>query len=98
MLANGNQLLERNFNQRFGRLEAGYTADLTICDYSAPTPLCAENLAGHFTFGINSSAVHSVMIAGKMVYEDREFGRETAHLYEEARRAAEKMWHRMAAL
>lgn len=29
-LSNGNELLNRNFNARFGRLEAGYKADLTI--------------------------------------------------------------------
>lgn len=55
-LSNGNELLNRNFNARFGRLEAGYKADLTICDYMAPTPLIAENIAGHIAFGLGQTA------------------------------------------
>ena len=45
-LWNGNRILERNFGARFGRLEAGCKADLTICDYDCPTPLVAQNLGG----------------------------------------------------
>ncbi len=33
-LTNGNELMSRNFGAKFGLLEAGYKADLTICDYS----------------------------------------------------------------
>lgn len=51
-LSNGNTLLSRNFNDRFGRIEAGYKADLTISDYIPPTPLLAANLAGHIAFGL----------------------------------------------
>jgi putative selenium metabolism protein SsnA len=98
MLHSGNQLLERNFSQPFGRLAKGYTADLTICDYPAPTPLYPENLAGHFAFGLSSASVHSVMVAGSMIYEDRQFSFDAARLYEEARPVAEKMWQRMAEL
>lgn len=96
MLHNGNILLERNFMKPFGRLAAGYTADLTVCDYASPTPLQAENIAGHLAFGLNSAAVHSVMVAGKMVYEDRQFPFDTAPLYAEARKAAARLWQNMA--
>ncbi|WP_163593491.1 amidohydrolase family protein, partial [Klebsiella variicola] len=68
-LSNGNTLLSRNFNDRFGRIEAGYKADLTISDYIPPTPLLAANLAGHIAFGLGASHVHSVMVNGVMVYE-----------------------------
>lgn len=50
-LSNGNELLSRNFNAQFGRVEAGYKADLTISDYASPTPFIAENIAGHIAFG-----------------------------------------------
>ena len=33
-LTNGNELMSRNFGAKFGLLEAGYKADLTICDYN----------------------------------------------------------------
>ncbi|WP_435928091.1 putative aminohydrolase SsnA [Dryocola sp. BD613] len=98
MLHNGNVLLERNFGQPFGRLAAGYTADLTVLDYAAPTPLCAENLAGHLAFGMNSAAVDTVFVAGRAVYQDRVFALDTEAIYEKARFAAQKMWQRMADL
>ena len=40
-LWNGSRLLERSFGARFGRLAAGFKADLTICDYHSPTPLAS---------------------------------------------------------
>ncbi|MFB5077732.1 chlorohydrolase [Enterobacter sp. 10-1] len=97
-LSNGNELLSRNFNARFGRLEAGYKADLTICDYPAPTPLMAENIAGHIAFGLGSHHVHSVMVNGEMIYENRQFTFDHEPLFAEARKAAVKMWARMDAL
>lgn len=97
-LYNGNQLLNRNFGARFGRLEAGYKADLTICDYPSPTPLAAQNIGGHLAFGLGSSSVHSVMVEGVMVYEDRAFPFDIEPIYAEARKAAARMWQRMDAL
>ena len=96
-LWNGNTLLSRNFNAKFGCLATGYKADLTICDYLSPTPLQAENIGGHLAFGMGSSSVHSVMIDGVMVYEDREFAFDCEPIYAEARKVAAKMWRRMDA-
>lgn len=97
-LTNGNTLLARNFNARFGRIEAGYKADLTICDYDAPTPLIANNIAGHIAFGMGASSVHSVMINGAMVYEDRQFAFDSDAIYADARKVAARLWQRMDAL
>ncbi|EHM51602.1 putative aminohydrolase SsnA [Yokenella regensburgei] len=97
-LTNGNTLLSRNFNAKFGRLEAGYKADLTICDYASPTPLIAENIAGHLAFGISANNVNSVMVNGAMIYEDREFAFDYEPIFAEARKAAAKLWQRMDAL
>ena len=97
-LSNGNELLSRNFKAKFGRIEAGYKADLTISDYAPPTPLIAENIAGHIAFGMGSSNVHSVMVNGVMVYEDRQFTFDYEPMFAEARKVAAKMWKRMDAL
>lgn len=97
-LNNGNSLLSRNFNAKFGRIEPGYKADLTICDYAAPTPLIAENLAGHIAFGMGTSHVHSVMVNGVMVYENRQFAFDCEPIFAAARKAAVNMWQRMDAL
>lgn len=97
-LANGNQLLQRNFGARFGQLKKGYKADLTICDYISPTPLESANLPGHFAFGINASNVHSVVIEGRFVYENRAFDWDILPIYAEARKFAKKMWRAMDCL
>ncbi len=97
-LASGNELLSRNFSARFGQLEAGYKADLTICDYAAPTPLLADNIAGHIAFGLGSASVHSVMVNGVLVYEDRQFTFDCDSIYAQARKVAADMWRRMDSL
>lgn len=97
-LSNGNQLLARNFGARFGRLAAGYKADLTLCDYPSPTPLAAQNIGGHLAFGMGASSVSSVMVEGRMIYQDGEFPFDVEPIYAEARRVAGQLWQRMDAL
>jgi len=92
---NGNTLLERNFNSKFGRLEKGYKADLVVSDYMAPTPLKAENIAGHIAFGQNAGSVRSVIINGKAVLKDRQFPFEVESIYAEAREQAARLWDTM---
>jgi putative selenium metabolism protein SsnA len=97
-LWNGNTLLERNFGARFGRIEAGYQADLTICSYDSPTPLVAQNVGGHLAFGMNSGSVDSVMVNGQMVYQKRAFPFDVEPIYAQARKVAAQLWQRMDAL
>ncbi|WBF44857.1 putative aminohydrolase SsnA [Serratia rubidaea] len=97
-LCAGNTLLSRNFGARFGEVAPGFKADLTICDYDAPTPLVGGNFAGHIAFGLGAGSVHSVMVNGVMVYEDRQFSFDVAPLYREASDVARRLWQRMDAL
>ncbi|OED43271.1 chlorohydrolase [Endozoicomonas sp. (ex Bugula neritina AB1)] len=94
-LNNGNRLLERNFGGHFGRLEAGYQADLVIYDYNSPTPLQAENLPGHMAFGMNSGGVRTVIVDGSVVYEDGNYPFDVSVIYAEARKAARRLWKDM---
>ncbi len=94
-LTNGNTLLERNFDDRFGRIEKGYKADLVVSDYQPPTPLKAENIAGHIAFGQNAGTVRSVVINGKAVLKERQFPFDTSGIYEEARDQAARLWEVM---
>ncbi|MFC5079927.1 5-methylthioadenosine/S-adenosylhomocysteine deaminase [Vibrio thalassae] len=94
-LWNGNEILGRNFGAKFGRLEAGYKADLTILDYTSPTPLVADNLPGHFAFALNASNVNSVMVEGKFSYLNREFPFDVEPIYKEAREVATRLWKDM---
>jgi putative selenium metabolism protein SsnA len=91
----GNRLLERSFGGSFGRIAPGYAADLVIADYNPPTPLGAENLAGHVVFGMDSGATRTVIVGGRIVYEDGRFPFDTAEIYADARLEAEKLWKRV---
>jgi putative selenium metabolism protein SsnA len=94
-LHNGNIILERNFNGRFGKIEKGYNADLVLSDYSSPTPLKAENIAGHIAFGQSSGSVRSVVIRGKVVLKDRAFPMDVSGIYAEARENTVRLWDKM---
>jgi putative selenium metabolism protein SsnA len=92
---NGNVLLERAFNAQFGRVEKGFAADLVIYDYPSPTPLVAENIAGHIAFGLSSRHVRTVIVNGAVCYEDGRFPFEIGPIYEKATKAARRLWERM---
>src|SRR6185295_4381224 len=55
MLAGGHRLAAALFGLPFGKLDAGAPADLVVFDYRPPTPLAADNLAGHLLFGLDRS-------------------------------------------
>ncbi len=94
-LDNGNRILERYFGQRFGKIEKGSVADITVFDYVPPTPLVSENIAGHMVFGGLSGLVDTVIVGGKVVLKNGEYTIKTDNIFREARKAAEKMWKRM---
>ena len=80
--------------ERFGRIEAGYKADITILDYNNPTPLVKENAAGHFIWGMSSNSVESVIINGRLVMENRTFDFDEKEIYAKAAEVAKKLWER----
>lgn len=95
-LNRGNQLVEKYFDGKFGKVEAGYQADLTICDYHAPTPLVAQNAASHFVWGMSSNCVESVIVNGKLVMENHQFpGIDVEGIYREAAKVAERVWKKV---
>ena len=94
-LANNHRLASQAFGQSFGALDAGAAADLIILDYRSPTPLTAQNLAWHLAFGLSSAAVESVMVAGRFIIRDRKAAYDEAALYQQAQRAAAKLWDKL---
>jgi putative selenium metabolism protein SsnA len=96
LLAGGHRLAAGLFGLPFGKLDAGGPADVAVLDYRPPTPLTAENLAGHLLFGIDRSHVRSVMVAGRWVVRDRAVVTvDAAEAYARARSAAVALWGRM---
>lgn len=103
-LDRGNRLLERyaaagpaadGSPRVFGKVEAGAAADLVLWDYEAPTPLVADNVAGHIAFGMSSRSVLSVMAAGRWVVRDRQPLFDAASVGAKAREQAVRLWKRM---
>ena len=79
--------------------EAAAPADLVVLDYRPPTPLTADNLAGHLLFGLDRSHVRSTMVAGRFVLRDRRLTSvDEPAVLARARAAAERLWEKMQAL
>ena len=96
MLVGGHRLAAAAFGLPLGRLDAGAPADLVVLDYRPPTPLSADNLAGHLLFGLDRSHVRSTMVAGRFVLRDRRVTTvDEAAVFARARGAAERLWERM---
>jgi putative selenium metabolism protein SsnA len=96
-LAAGAAFAGRAFDEPLlGRIEPGAPADLVVLDYDPPTPLTAENLAGHWMFGLSARDVRDVVVGGSVVVRDRRLvraGEAEPRAYSQA--AAQELWRRM---
>jgi putative selenium metabolism protein SsnA len=91
-LANNQCLASETFGIELGRLNAGAAADLIVLDYNSPTPMTADNLAGHFTFGVASGSVESVMVNGRFIVKNRRSLVDEPHVYDQIQKASRKLW------
>jgi putative selenium metabolism protein SsnA len=99
LLVGGHRLASTFFDDRYGSLGPGAPADLVVLDYPPPTPLTAENLAGHLLWGVDRSHVRSTMVAGRFVLRDRRIATvDEASVFARARLTAERLWSRMRRL
>lgn len=95
-LANNQRLASEMFGADLTSLSKGSIADLIILDYDPPTPLTAENLAWHMAFGMRAAFVESVIVGGRFVIRNRRHALKE-EVYENARRASEKLWSKLRA-
>ena len=93
-LARGQQLATQAFGVDLGSLTPGSAAVLIVLDYHAPTPLTAENLAGHLIFGMNSGQVDSVMVNGRFIIKHRQSALDEQEIYRRSNEASRKLWDR----
>jgi cytosine/adenosine deaminase-related metal-dependent hydrolase len=99
MLAGGHRLAAEFIGLPFGQLTPGAPADLVVLDYRPPTPLSADNLAGHLLFGVDRSHVRSTMVAGRFVLRDRHVTTvDEADVRARACAASVALWRRMTSL
>jgi putative selenium metabolism protein SsnA len=83
--------------ERTPRVAAGERADLAVLDYDPPTPMHADNLAGHVLFGWSSACVRDTIAAGRVVVRHRVVQSIDEHaLAESAREAAKRLWSRLS--
>jgi putative selenium metabolism protein SsnA len=94
----GNVVVQRCFGGRFGSVERGAAADLVALDYRPPTPLVAENVAGHLVFGMRSADVDTVIVNGRICMQGRRFPFDAEPVFRQAREAAGRLWRNMDAL
>ncbi len=79
-----------------GTVRAGAPADLVVLDYPTPTPVTADNLVGHWVFGLSSGQVRDVLVAGELVVADRRSTRVDEREVAAAGAAeAARLWARM---
>jgi putative selenium metabolism protein SsnA len=86
----------RSFGETTLALEPGALADLIVLDYRTPTPITADNAAGHLLFGLPSAQVRHAVVGGRLVLRD---GRSTVvdedALNARARDVAARLWSRL---
>jgi len=92
VLANNQRLASEMFGIELNSLQPGSAADLLVLDYKSPTAVTKENLAWHMMFGLDSTSVESVMVAGAFVIKDRTPGFDIEASYEKIRRASKRLW------
>ncbi len=96
LITGGQQCASEIFGAQIGTLAKNSAADLIVSDYTTPTPITAENLLGHYLFGMRSANVESVMVGGKWVVKDRTVaGMDVEKIYSEAQAKSKKMWIKM---
>ncbi len=70
--------------------------NLMVLDYPSPTPVTADNWAAHFTYGLGSQHVHTVISDGRVIVDS---GQVTTVDHEkilaDARAQAERLWQRL---
>jgi putative selenium metabolism protein SsnA len=82
-----------------GTLRPGAPADLVVLDYPTPTPVTADNLVGHWVFGLSPGQVRDVVVAGELVVEDRRSTRvDELEVAAAGAGEAERLWTRMDAI
>lgn len=92
---NNSRIASKFFRNKVGVIEENAKADMIIIDYSSPTPVNRENIAGHIIFGLSNSNVTCNIINGKFVMKDRLLvDADEEAIYGKSRELANKFWER----
>ena len=95
VIANNQRLASQCFGTATGSLAPGDLADLVILNYPSPTPFTADNVPWHLMFGLTSSCVESVVVAGRFVVTNRTSSLDEQEIKEKAQQAAVRLWSQL---
>jgi len=96
LTVNNPLIANRYWDGTLGKLKEGYAADIIALDYSAPTPLNADNWAGHLIFGISQAQVDTTIINGRVLLWNKQLylDIDEEELAARSREMAKKLWDR----
>lgn len=95
LFENNSKIATDLFGKKIGKIEIGAAADIVILDYNPPTPMTADNFAGHFLYGMNSRTVKTTIVNGKVLMENGELaGIDEEKIVARSRKLAKKLWER----
>jgi len=93
IIENTFELASNHLKVNFGKIKAGYAADLIMVEYDPPTPINEKNFWDHLFFGITEARVNSLYVSGKPLMVDN-----VIKVFDEnevrktSRRVAESLW------
>jgi putative selenium metabolism protein SsnA len=96
LLHQSQRLAGQLFGEPLGLLRSGAPADIIVLQYDSPTPLTAENFAGHLMYGMSSAMIRDVIVAGRVVMRDRKLVTVSeAKIRALGREQASRLWQAM---
>ena len=96
LFKNNAKVAGKYFDIPLGVIKEGAAADIIVMDYTAFTPLSADNLDGHMIFGMNGRQCRTTMANGRLLYKDRQFvDIDEEKLSAQILATAQKLWGRV---
>jgi putative selenium metabolism protein SsnA len=96
LLEKNSTIFEKITGMKVGRIAVGYPADLVFWKYNSPTPINADNIVGHYLYGLCDIPADSVWIGGTKILSNSKFVKfDYQAIMAEARKLAKSLWERI---